>query len=51
LVTAGIGNAYDELQDMAGVSELSDGWRRLADRRSATKTVEDWTVRLHGGAA
>lgn len=44
-------DAYDELQDMAGVSELSDGWRRLAARRSATKTIEDWTVRLHGGGA
>jgi hypothetical protein len=44
-------DAHDELQDMAGLSELADGWRRLAARRVATRTVEDWIGRLHGGAS
>jgi len=43
--------SYGELQDMAALPELADGWRQLAARRVAARAVEDWTSRLEGGSA
>ena len=37
-----------ELQAMAGLELLPDGWRRYAQRRLATRRVEDWSARLDG---
>jgi MOSC domain-containing protein YiiM len=39
-------NATAELGEMAALPELAEGWRKLATRRIATSTVEDWSSRL-----
>lgn len=38
----------DELQAMASLPGLPEGWRRHAARRLATGRVEDWSNRLYG---
>lgn len=40
-----------ELQRMAALTPLAEGWRLLAARRLASGTVEDWGRRLDGPAA
>lgn len=37
-----------DLEKMAELPELAQGWRTLAARRLATRTIEDWTPRLMG---
>lgn len=39
---------YDDLAEMAQLSELAEGWRALAERRVAVRKTEDWTPRLVG---
>ncbi|CAH1652359.1 Protein YiiM [Chelatococcus asaccharovorans] len=39
-----------ELTAMADLPGLPESWRRLAERRLATRAVEDWTSRLFGPA-
>lgn len=41
----------DELAAMAALPGLPENWRRLAERRLATRAVEDWRPRLEGEAA
>lgn len=36
----------DELAAMAGLPHLPENWRRLAERRLATRAVESWETRL-----
>jgi MOSC domain-containing protein YiiM len=38
----------DELAAMAALQHLPAGWRRHAERRLETRTVEDWSRRLDG---
>ncbi len=38
----------DELEQMAALEKLPDGWRRYAQRRLASGKVEDWDRRLKG---
>jgi MOSC domain-containing protein YiiM len=38
----------DALAAMARLPELAQGWRKLAERRLASGTVEDWSKRLNG---
>ncbi len=38
--------AFAELEALAEVSELAEGWRTLARRRVERRSVEDWTARL-----
>ena len=38
--------AFDELAQLAEVPELANGWRKLAQRRVATRSVESWDARL-----
>lgn len=38
----------DELAAMAALSHLPDSWRGLAERRLASRRVEDWSLRLTG---
>lgn len=40
----------DELQRIAALDVLAEGWRRYAIRRLASGRVEDWSKRLEGGA-
>ncbi len=40
----------EELAAMAQIAHLPDNWRRLAEHRLATRTVEDWEQRLLGSA-
>ncbi len=40
--------AFAELEALANVSELAEGWRILARRRVERRSVEDWTARLQG---
>lgn len=40
--------AFDELATIAELPELADGWRKLAARRVASRTVESWSSRLDG---
>src|SRR5690606_26995430 len=37
-----------ELEQLAGLQQLAEGWRRHARRRLETGVVEDWTSRLTG---
>jgi len=37
-----------ELAALAALPNLPDSWRRLAERRLATRAVEDWALRLTG---
>lgn len=39
---------YSDLQDMAAIPELAEGWRKLATKRVQARSVEDWTPRLNG---
>jgi len=39
----------DDLAAMAALPHLPQGWRGHAERRLATRTVEDWNKRLLGG--
>ncbi|KGJ03695.1 MOSC domain-containing protein YiiM [Paracoccus halophilus] len=39
-----------ELQGIAGLDLLAEGWRRHARRRLESGRVEDWSKRLEGGA-
>jgi MOSC domain-containing protein YiiM len=41
--------AFEELAELANVQELSESWRRLALRRLASQSVENWAARLGGG--
>lgn len=41
----------DELAAMAALANLPDNWRRHAQRRLATHSVEDWSRRLEGTPA
>ena len=38
--------AFDELAQLAEVPELANSWRKLAQRRVATRSVENWDARL-----
>jgi len=38
---------YAELEEMAAIPELANGWRTLAARRVAARATEDWTPRLN----
>ncbi|KQT60741.1 MULTISPECIES: MOSC domain-containing protein [unclassified Aureimonas] len=38
----------DELAGMAALPGLPESWRRLAEHRLSTRTVEDWSPRLDG---
>ncbi|PNG28045.1 MOSC domain-containing protein [Methylocella silvestris] len=38
----------EELAAMAALARLPDGWRRIAERRLAMRTIEDWSARLTG---
>ena len=40
--------AFDELAALAQLPELADGWRRLAERRIKSRSVESWQSRLEG---
>lgn len=40
----------DELAAMAALAHLPENWRRYAERRLETRTVEDWSRRLTGQA-
>lgn len=40
----------DELAAMSTLSHLADGWRGYAEKRLATRQVEDWSRRLSEGA-
>ena len=40
--------AFDELATVAALPELTEGWRKLASRRVATRNVESWKSRLDG---
>lgn len=40
----------DELQGIAALDVLAEGWRRYAVRRLESGQVEDWSRRLEGGA-
>lgn len=40
----------DELAAMAALAHLPESWRRHAERRLETRTVEDWSRRLTGQA-
>lgn len=40
--------AFAELEALAQVPELAEGWRTLARRRVEKRSVEDWTARLQG---
>lgn len=42
---------YDALAAMAALPHLPANWRRYAERRLETRTVEDWTKRLTGSDA
>jgi MOSC domain-containing protein YiiM len=35
--------AFDELAEVANIAELAEGWRKLAARRVATRSVESWS--------
>lgn len=37
-----------ELEALAELPQLAEGWRRLARRRLETESVEDWAARLNG---
>ena len=37
---------YDELNLITGLPDLTDSWRRNAEKRLKTKKVEDWSKRL-----
>ncbi len=39
---------HDALTEMAGITELSQNWRELAQRRLSSGKTEDWTRRLYG---
>lgn len=39
-----------ELEGMAALDLLAEGWRKYALRRLASGRVEDWSQRLDGGA-
>lgn len=39
---------YDELEEMAEIPDLAEGWRKLANRRIETRATEDWAPRLTG---
>lgn len=41
-------DSYDELQEMAEIGELAEGWRKLAAARVRNREVEDWRLRLEG---
>lgn len=41
----------DELAGMSALPHLPESWRRLAERRLASRAVEDWGRRLSGEAA
>lgn len=38
---------YSELEEMAEIPELADGWRTLAARRVQARATEDWAARLN----
>jgi len=40
--------AFDELAEMAALTELAPRWRDLAHKRSESRKVEDWSRRLGG---
>ncbi|MEJ5022979.1 MOSC domain-containing protein [Ochrobactrum vermis] len=40
----------DELAAMASLSHLPENWRRYAEKRLATRQVEDWSRRLSGAS-
>lgn len=40
--------AYSELEGMANLPELAEGWRRVASKRLEKRAVEDWRSRLTG---
>lgn len=37
---------YDELEELSLVAELTESWKKLAERRVAKRKIEDWTPRL-----
>jgi hypothetical protein len=37
----------DSLRDLASLPELASSWCELAERRIASRKVEDWNRRLH----
>ena len=37
---------YDELQAIADLPVLADGWWNLAQKRLATKAIESWSARF-----
>lgn len=39
---------YDELEAMAALQHLPDGWRHYAQKRLKTRKMEDWSKRLDG---
>jgi hypothetical protein len=36
------------MEGIAGLEELAQSWRALAERRIQSRTVEDWSARLQG---
>ncbi|MBU2232899.1 MAG: MOSC domain-containing protein [Alphaproteobacteria bacterium] len=40
----------DELAAMSDLAHLPESWRRYAEKRLATRTVEDWSRRLSGAS-
>jgi len=43
--------AFSELEEMARLPELTEGWRRMAAKRIEKREVEDWRSRLTGETA
>jgi hypothetical protein len=39
---------HEALSAIASLRVLPERWRRLAEKRLETGTVEDWTARLRG---
>jgi MOSC domain-containing protein YiiM len=44
-------DAFDDLATVAALPQLAEGWRKLAARRVASRSVESWSRRLHGDVA
>lgn len=42
---------FDALRELASLPELASSWRELAERRIASRQVEDWKHRLHDSEA